>query len=68
MAARSDAAAAPGPKNGVLMSVSLVSSSSKPEEKQQKRTRLLLLPAQGSAASGVRGNANAASTEAYELG
>ncbi len=27
---------APGPKNGVLMSVSLVSSSSKPEEKQQK--------------------------------
>ncbi len=36
MAARSDAAAAPGPKNCVLMSVSLVSSSSKPEEKQQK--------------------------------
>ncbi len=28
MAARSDAAATPGPKNGVFMSVSLVSSSS----------------------------------------
>ncbi len=43
MAARSDAAAAPGPKNGVLMSVSLVSSSSKPEEKQQKHQETTVL-------------------------